>query len=96
MDQITEEKARKEHFHNHALEGDLEEIGAIPLAHDQAENNPHNEKSQRKKDGYYAELLNTIIYAQKAFDDLMDRLNSEINSPRIVIKELKEDMEQNR
>ncbi|MEQ8906019.1 hypothetical protein [Ekhidna sp.] len=96
MDQVTEEQRRKEHFHNHALKGDLEEIGAIPLAHDQAENNPHNEKSERKKNERYAELLHTITQAQEAYDALMERLNAELNALRTVIKELETEMEQNR
>ncbi len=96
MDQVTEEKARKEHFHNHALKGDLEKIGAIPLAHDQAENNPHNEKSKRKKNERYAETLHAITQAQEAYGVLMDRLDVQLTALRTVIEEVENDMNQNR
>lgn len=96
MDQVTEEEAKKRDLHHHALRGNLEEIGATPLAHDQAENNPLNEKSQRKKDKRYTELMHTINQAQEAYDALMDRLNAELDALRTIIEEVEQDMEQNR
>ena len=84
MDQVTEEEQQKIHFHSHALKGDLEEIGAIPLAHDQAEHNPHNENSQRKKNERYAELLHTITQAQEAYNALMDRFSEKQIFPNSV------------
>ena len=96
MDQLIEEETKKAHLHNHAIKGDLEEIGAMPLAHDQAENNPHSEKSRRKKKERDAELLHTITQIQEAIDALMDRLNAELDALQVVIEELETEMHQNR
>lgn len=83
-------------FHQHALRGDVVEVGGMDIAHNVEENNPHSEKSQRKKNEHYAEMLHVITQAQEAYDALIARLDTELEALRIVIEEIEHDIGQNR
>ena len=92
MSQDTEIQDKKEtDFHNHAVKGDLREIGAIPLAHDQEENNPASEQS-KKKHGY-SEMLHAVLEAQK---NLEESLNAQLQALRDILDDLEKDMSANR
>lgn len=97
MDQVTEEEAKKQReIHNHAIKGELVEVGGMDVAHNNEENNPHNEKSKRKKEERTAELLRFIKEVQEAYDNLMSRLNAELEVLQRTIKDLEQQMSDNR
>lgn len=83
-------------FHQYALRGDVVEVGGMDIAHNLEENNPHSEKSQRKKNEYYAEMLHVLTQAQEAYDALIARFDTELETLQIVIEEIEHDIGQNR
>lgn len=97
MDQVTEEeKKRQRDFHNHAVRGELVEVGGMDLGHNIEENNPNSEKSRQKKEERAAELLRLVMEVQEAYNYLMSRLNAELEVLRGTIKDIEQRMSDNR
>ncbi|MEP1788162.1 hypothetical protein [Reichenbachiella sp.] len=97
MSQVTEEEARiQRDIHNHALRGDVVEVGGMDVAHNVEQNNPNSEKSIQKKREQEAELLRTVIEALDAYNDLVARLDAELEVLQGTIKDIEQKMSDNR
>lgn len=93
---MTEEEAKNQSdIHNHAIHGNSLEVGLMPLAHDQEENNPNGEKHKKKR-ADDAEFLRMSLEAQEAYNDLMSRLDVELKTLQAAIDETERQMENNR
>lgn len=95
MDQVTEEAAKKQHEHNHAIRGNLVEVGAMDVDHNVEEQNPNSDKFRKKREAEH-QFVHMVMEIQEAYNSLMERLNQELETLREAIEQIEKEMEQNR